>query len=62
MEYKSSQLFVIICDLGLKTTDLVTGENSGFSLVRVCQTLSTEGKERCEMFGFVLKQGAAGCL
>ena len=28
----------------------------------VCQTLSTKGKERCEMFSlcFLLKQGAAG--
>ena len=26
----------------------------------VCQTLSTKGKERCDMFGYVLKQGAAG--
>ena len=28
--------------------------------VCVCQTLSTKGKERCDMFGYVLKQGAAG--
>ena len=28
--------------------------------VCVCQSLSTKGKERCEMFVFVLKQGAAG--
>ena len=31
------------------------------SSVCVCQTLSTKGKERCEMFSFfLLKQGAAG--
>ena len=32
----------------------------GCVCVCVCQSLSTKGKERCEMFVFVLKQGAAG--